>query len=404
MRILHVFDHSIPLHDGYSFRSKAILDMQKKLGWETIHITSSKHVLNSKLYELEETVDNLHFYRTLPYTGMLWKLPIINQLAVVKALKNRLEEIVIQIKPDIIHAHSPSLNGLGALKISKKLNIPLVYEVRAFWEDAAVDQGTSTDGGLRYKLTRNLETYVLKRVDAVTTICEGLRNDMIERGLPTQKITVIQNSVDPGKFIFNRPVNAELHQSLGLEGKNVIGFIGSFYSFEGMTFLVEAMPELLKLDKNIRLLLVGGGEEDEKIKDLVAKLGLEKEVLITGRVPHNAVQDYYGLVDIFVYPRKSIRLTELVTPLKPLEAMAQGKLVVASDIGGHRELIMPGITGELFESGSKAQMIEKILQLFSNRAAWIGRKQKAREYVEKERNWKTTVPKYEAIYKSLLNR
>ena len=402
MKILHVFDHSIPLHDGYSFRSKAILDGQRKLGWQTFHVTSPKHGLNSKTYEQEETVDDLHFYRTQPLTGKLWSLPVMNQLAVVKALEARLDQLVPMIKPDVIHAHSPSLNGLAAIKSAKKFNIPLVYEVRAFWEDAAVDQGTSKEGGIRYTLTKQLETYVMKRADAVTTICEGLREEIIQRGLPEQKVTVIQNSIDPEKFLFDGAVNQDLKRDLGLEDKKVIGFIGSFYAFEGVPLLIEAMPDLLEIDENYRLLLVGGGEDEQKIKHLIASLGLENKVILTGRVPHEKVQDYYSLVDIFVYPRHSMRLTELVTPLKPLEAMAQGKLVIASNVGGHKEMVKPGVTGELFTADSVESLVDTVVKLFNDQSCWQERKIRAREYVDTERNWEKTVQKYEPIYKSLM--
>ncbi|HAK91250.1 MAG TPA: glycosyltransferase WbuB, partial [Massilia timonae] len=128
------------------------------------------------------------------------KLPVLNQKQVIDGLVRRLSEIIPQIKPDVLHAHSPSLNAIAALKAGKKFGIPVVYEVRAFWEDAAVDHGTSTEGGLRYRLTRALETHALRQADAVTTICEGLRRDIVARGIPADKITVIPNAVDIDKF------------------------------------------------------------------------------------------------------------------------------------------------------------------------------------------------------------
>src|SRR5690606_18297091 len=176
MRVLHVLDHSIPLHSGYTFRTRSILREQRALGWETFHVTGSKQ--NSGEMR-EETVDGLHFYRTPFAASPLAKLPVLNQKQVIDGLVRRLSEVIPQIKPDVLHAHSPSLNAIAALRAGKKFGIPVVYEVRAFWEDAAVDHGTSTEGGLRYRLTRALETHALKRADAVTTICEGLRRDIV---------------------------------------------------------------------------------------------------------------------------------------------------------------------------------------------------------------------------------
>ena len=176
MKILHILDHSIPLHSGYTFRTKAILEQQRKLGWETLQVTSAKHHIAKA--EIEE-VDGLTFYRSEPIKDWLAKLPFLNQWAIVLSLEKRLNDIILQHKPDILQAHSPALNGWAALKAAKKHNIPLVYECRAFWEDAAVDHGTASEGGLRYYLTKMLETYILKQANAITTICEGLRTDII---------------------------------------------------------------------------------------------------------------------------------------------------------------------------------------------------------------------------------
>ncbi len=401
MKILHVFDHSVPLQSGYASRSRNILENQRKLGWTTEQITSPKHMISSGSNLDEEMIDGLHFYRTQVLDSGVWSLPIINQWGAVKATKSRITELIDKIRPDIIHAHSPVLNGLAALRVGRNKNIPVVYEIRAFWEDAAVDQGTSREGGLRYKLTQVLETKIIKDVDAVFTICDGLRKEIIKRGVPESKVTVVPNSIDSSRFTFNAPVNTQLQQKLRLNGKRVIGFIGSFFSFEGVPALVEVMPLLLKQNPDYRLLLVGGGEDEEKIIRLVRDMGLQDKVVLIGRVPHSEVKDYYSLADLFVYPRLSIRLTELVTPLKPLEAMAQGKLVVASDVGGHKEMIFPGKNGDLFSAGSIDDMVRVIAKTFESEYDWENRKQAGRVYVEHERNWITTVKKYESVYRCL---
>ena len=333
MKILHILDHSIPLHSGYTFRTKAILEQQRKLGWQTSHVTSSKQGVATA--PIEE-VDGFTFYRSEKPLGLFAKLPILDQWTIVQSLAKRLDEIIPEIKPDILHAHSPALNGLAALKVAKKHKIPLVYECRAFWEDAAVDHGTATEGGLRYRFTKMLETFVFKQADAITTICEGLRSDIVARGIPAEKITVIPNAVDIEHFAYGVEPEQTLRAQLGLQNKTVLGFIGSFYAYEGLPLLLEAFPKILEKQPETRLLLVGGGPQEALIKKKTNELGLEQQVIFTGRIPHDQVQDYYNQVDIFVYPRLSMRLTDLVTPLKPLEAMAQGRLVVASDVGGTR--------------------------------------------------------------------
>ena len=398
LRILHVLDHSIPLHSGYTFRTLSILREQRARGWETFHLTSPKQVGCSVL---EEDVDGWHFYRT-PVSVAKRSLPGMGEIALMRQLEQRLEEVARRVKPDVLHAHSPVLNAIPALRVGRRLGIPVVYEVRAFWEDAAVDHGTTREGSLRYRLTRALETYALKRVDHVTTICEGLRQDIVGRGIPENRVTVIPNAVDIEGFSVDGTADEALRQRLGLSGCTVVGFIGSFYAYEGLDLLVEALPRMLSLVPTLRLLLVGGGPQDSALKAQVKALGVEDKVIFTGRVPHQEVQRYYDLVDVLAYPRHSMRLTELVTPLKPLEAMAQGRLLVASDVGGHKELIQDGKTGVLFRAGSAESLADAVLRLLAQKASWPEFRKAGRHYVEAERSWARSVAAYPAVYKSIL--
>lgn len=401
MKILHVLDHSIPLHSGYTFRTRAILEQQRAMGWQTEHVTSIKHKGVQLAVEEIEEVEGLRFYRTLDSGGVLSSLPLLNQLAVVQSLRKRIEQVIVAVRPDVLHAHSPALNGMAALLAGRKHNLPVVYECRAFWEDAAVDHGTSGEGGLRYRLTKMLETYVFKQVDAVTTICEGLRNDIVSRGITAEKVTVIPNAVDIAQFRQGETPDAGLKAKLGLDGKVVLGFIGSFYAYEGLPLLLDAMPLMLVKYPDIRLLLVGGGPQEQLIKAKVEELNLSDKVIFTGRVPHSDVQAYYNLVDVFVYPRLSMRLTELVTPLKPLEAMAQGRLVVASDVGGHRELIRDGQTGSLFRANDKVSLADTVIKLLGSKSSWPLLQANGRMYVEQERNWAVSVANYKKVYEKI---
>lgn len=399
MKILHILDHSIPLHSGYTFRTRAILQAQRELGWETFHVTSSKH-LGAKARE--EEVDGYHFYRTDPAQFSMYRFPGINYVGIIRKLQHRIEGICQHIKPDILHAHSPALNGMAALLAGRTMGLPVVYECRAFWEDAAVDHGTSREGGLRYRLTRYLETYVFKKADAVTTICEGLRTEIISRGVPAEKVTVIPNAVDIERFPFMAEPDKVLKSELGLSCKQVLGFIGSFYAYEGLPLLLDAMPAILAINQDVRLLLVGGGPQEELLHEKVQMLGLNEVVVFTGRVSHDEVQRYYNLVDLFIYPRMSMRLTDLVTPLKPLEAMAQGKLVVASDVGGHHELIHDQETGVLFHSNDVNSLVESVCALLNAPEQWGRLRQNGRAYVDTKRNWPCSVDRYKNVYNSVL--
>lgn len=401
MKILHVLDHSVPLHSGYTFRTLSILREQRTLGWKTFHLTGTKQGSGDAL---EEQVDDMHFYRTPERSNGFSKLPILNQIFVINDLAQRLNNVVEVVKPDIIHAHSPVLNALPSLQVGRKFGIPVVYEIRAFWEDAAVDHGTSREGSLRYRVTRALESFAIKRADAVTTICEGLKNDILARGVSAEKVTVIPNAVNIKNFSVGASPDIQLAQDLGLDDKQILGFIGSYYAYEGLNILLDSLPRILAKKKNVRVLLVGGGPQEDALKVQAAQLNITDKVTFIGRVPHDQVQRYYNLIDVLVYPRLKMRLTDLVTPLKPLEAMAQGRLLAASDVGGHRELIQDEKTGILFKANDAISLADSVLSLLNSPEKWDELRQHGRIFVETERSWPVSVSRYENVYSYILNK
>ena len=400
MRILHVFDHTLPLHSGYTFRSAAILRNQRKLGWETFHLSGPRQL---GCDVLEEDADGLHFHRTPKPTGLLVKLPGSEPFAAMAAIEKRLLPLARDLQPDVLHAHSPVLDAVPAIRVGRKLGIPVVYEIRAFWEDAAVDHGSTREGSLRYRLTRALETWAVRNADAVTVICEGLRGDLVARGIDPAKITVIPNAVDIEQFEIGGRPDPELKMKLGLGSSRVLGFIGSFYAYEGLDLLIDALPAILRQMPDVKVLLVGGGPQDAALKRQVMALDLRDRVVFAGRVPHAEVNRYYDLVDVLVYARHLMRLTELVTPLKPLEAMAQGRLMVASDVGGHKELIRDGKTGVLFHAGSAGDLASKVVGILKYEQGWDNLRKNGRRFVETERNWAASVARYRGVYGSLVN-
>ena len=401
MRILHVLDHSIPLHSGYTFRTAALLREQRALGWQTFHLTSPKQGVTEQALE---TVDDLSFYRTVAATGAASGLPLLGQWQLMGQLTRRLREVAQEVRPDIIHAHSPVLNAVPAIRVGRELGLPVVYEIRAFWEDAAVDHGTTREGSARYRLTRALETWAIRKADHVFTICEGLRSDIAGRGVDPAKVTVIPNAVDTQAFQASQAPDPALKRSLNLDGKLVLGFVGSFYAYEGLDLLIQALPAILRANPAVALLLVGGGPEDARLREQVSRLQLDAHVVFTGRVPHKQVSRYYDLIDVLAYPRHSMRLTELVTPLKPLEAMAQQKLFVASAVGGHKELVEHMKTGVLFEAGNKDALAQALLDLLNHRQAWPALKANGRAFVESVRNWRNSVANYKPVYERITQK
>jgi len=396
-RILHVLDHSLPAHSGYTFRTRALMKAQAAKGWEVAGVTGVRH---PEPGPDGETVDGLTFYRTPPIAPA--RSPL-REWREIGALATRVEALARAWKPDVLHAHSPVLDGLAALRVGKRLGIPVIYEIRAFWEDAAVGNGTGRDGSLRYRLTKMVETYAVKSADAVAVICDGLRGDLIARGIDPAKITVSPNGVDLELFGDPPPRDDALAAELGLAADDaVIGYIGSFYDYEGIDDLIAAMPALVAAQPRARLLLVGGGPMEAALKAQAAASSASAHIHFVGRVPHDAVERYYSLIDILAYPRKKMRLTDLVTPLKPLEAMAQGKLVAASDVGGHRELIEDDATGSLFAPDDPAAIAAALAKLLENRDMWPERRRIARIFVETHRNWSSNILRYEPVYQRLL--
>jgi PEP-CTERM/exosortase A-associated glycosyltransferase len=229
-----------------------------------------------------------------------------------------------------------------------------------------------------------------------------LRSEIIAtRGIPASKLTVIPNAVNIEDFSVGGEKDRDLAARLGLEGKSVLGFIGSFYAYEGLDVLLQALPAMLARRPDIRVLLVGGGPQDAALKAQAQALGVQDQVVFTGRVPHSEVQRYYDLVDVLVYPRLKMRLTDLVTPLKPLEAMAQGRVLVASDVGGHKELIEHGKTGMLFKAGDPQALAEQVLALLAQPQQWPAMRAQGRRFVEAERNWAASVARYRPVYAAL---
>ena len=393
LRILHVLDHSLPLQSGYTFRTLSILREQRALGWDTVHLTTPKQ---GPTAAIEEAVDGWTFSRTPSVEG-------VGLLAQMRLTATRLAALARQTRPDLIHAHSPVLNALPSLWVGRRLRLPVVYEMRASWEDAAVDHGTTVVGSLRYRASRALESFALRHADQVTTICAGLRADICARGIAEDRVTVIPNAVDVTTFRFGVEADAHLRHSLGLDGCTVLGFAGSFYGYEGLDLLIEAARRMLPRHPTLRALLVGGGPQQDALKAQAAAAGIGDRVVFTGRVPHGDVQRYYELIDVLAYPRRSIRLTELVTPLKPLEAMAQGRMLVASDVGGHRELIRHAETGFLFQAGDAQALEQAVEDLLARRDLWPRIRAQARRYVEVERTWKASVARYGDVYARALN-
>ena len=365
-------------------------------------LTSPKHEESWKgSWYSQEEISGCKYYRTGAVVHNTF--PFEAEIRLMISLARRIQEVVEFEKPDILHAHSPILNAIPALWVGGRLGIPVVYEIRAFWEDAAVDHGTYKQSSLKYKLVRGLETWVCRKANHIGVLCQGLKDNLITRGIPSEKLTIIYNGVNADDFKPCEP-DEEFIENYNLKGKKVIGFIGSFYRYEGLDLLIDAFAHTSTTMPESVLLLVGGGEMEKELREKIQWLNLSEKVVMTGRVSHDCIPSIYASIDILVYPRYSMRLTELVTPLKPLEAMAMGKALVASDIGGHRELIRDNETGVLFPAGNKFALAESIESLLKDHALREKIEKQGAEWVKENHTWDKTTSVYTAMYAKALEK
>ena len=242
----------------------------------------------------------------------------------------------------------------------------------------------------------------MHRSDAVVTLAEVMKRQLVERGVPTEKITVIPNAVDVDAF---RPVPRDmgLAMQLGLApDEAVLGYVSSFAPYEGITYLIEALAILRDRGHRVRALLVGDGDERSRLEQKAAELGVADHVIFTGRVPHVQVLQYYSLIDLFIVPRTADRVSQLVTPLKPYEAMATARLVVVSRVEALREMVVEGSTGLAFEPENAADLARVVEPFLFDAEARMRMGASARQWVVAHRTWKQNGQTYRALYDSLV--
>ncbi|MGC8603420.1 MAG: glycosyltransferase, partial [Desulfomonilaceae bacterium] len=355
MKVLHILHRSVPGTHGYAIRSKEIISQLVAKGVETIVVTSPSQaplgVLDS---EHSEIIDGVRYFRSC---GKLLE-PTLEVKdgkygrATLRVLQNsnlfRMSwRIANKYKPDVIHAHSPFTCGLVGDLVGSLTGIPKIYEMRGIWEDQHTSRYGMATTSLRYRGVRFLENVALKRADRCFAISNALKDEIISRGIDSDKITIAPNGVDVRKFFPGKP-NVMLIEKLGLKNKLVMGYIGTFFYYEGLDLLAEAFQILASTYPSLVLLLVGDGELMPKLRDFASKSDYSDRFIFTGRIKNDLIVEYYKLFDILVLPRRDAREANLVTPLKPLEIMAMAKPLVASDIGGHREIVTDGLNGVLF--------------------------------------------------------
>jgi PEP-CTERM/exosortase A-associated glycosyltransferase len=387
--ILHVFDHALPEWSGYSIRSHNVLRALRARGLPVVGVAPSTSAVR-----FEEEVDGVPYVR-LPHASGL------GNLARMLRLYGDLRRQCAGRSVALVHAHNPARTGIPALWAARRARLPIVYELHGLWEEAAVGRRRMRPHSVRYRLGRQLETSLMRRVDVLAAISRGLIDEARRRGVAAERIVHVPNCVDAHRFRPRDP-DVELVDRHALHDKIVLGFIGSFFAYEGIEVLIRAFALLVRQFPAARLLLVGDGDVHGELCAEIERRQLQQHVVMPGRVSHAEVPRYYSICDVLVYPRPRSRLTEMVTPLRPLEAMAMGRAVVASDLGALREMVQHGATGLLVSPDDAAGLAAALATLAADPGLRRRLGEGARRFVVEERDWRSLAGVYEAAYARLL--
>jgi glycosyltransferase involved in cell wall biosynthesis len=401
-RVLHLLTNSLPYRqNGYSVRAQQIALAQRAVGLDPHLATRAGFPLSEGRAgaPAREHLDGVPYYRIRP------DMPLSGAPDVLATQTAAgLDALVAELRPAVLHPTTNHPNAQVALALRERYPLKVVYEVRGFLEETWVSR-TGGDGATadRYVLGRDVETACMAAADAVVTLSETMKADIVARGIPVGQVVVVPNAVDPARFA-PRPPDAALLARLGFErGETVLGYVSSMVAYEGIGYLIEATRILRDRGRRVRLLLVGDGEERGALEEQARALGLLDEGIarFTGRVPHGDVGAYYSIIDLFVVPRTNDRVSQLVTPLKPYEAMAMQRCLVVSGVGALLEIVQEGETGASFapeDPVSLADAVDPLLDAPAERAR-LGAN--ARAWVLEHRTWAHNGELYRALYERL---
>jgi len=401
--ILHIVTDALPSTSaGYTIRTQEIAVAQRAAGLDPHVATRIGFPVTAGAIDGRAivTVDGVPYHRLLP-----WVMPGRMDRLQAAHLR-RAARLTWRLRPSVLHAASNYANAVIALALRDATRLPVVYEVRGFWEDTWLSRhAASADLTLsdRYVRTRALETYCMTEADLVVTLGDAMREEIIKRGVPAQHVVIVPNAVSES---FLRPLPADggrLRASLGIQpDEQVVGLVSSLVAHEGIGTLLEAVKLLSDRGVRARALIVGDGPERTALQRQAAGLGLD--AIFTGRVPSSRVRDYHAVLDVFVVPRTPDRVCQLVTPLKPVEAMASGLPVVVSSVRALAEIVRDGETGLLFPPLAAGALADQLKQLLDNPELRRKLGASAREWVARDRTWAHNAARYREIYGRVLSQ
>jgi|TARA_B110000483_G_C18166694_1_gene531584 glycosyltransferase involved in cell wall biosynthesis len=333
-------------------------------------------------------------YNILKFDNYKWNN--LNLDDYIRAYSDAIIEFALIHKPCAIHAASDFRNGLAAALASKKLGIPFIYEVRGLWEITSASKNADFKTSSEFKAIKRLETLACQAADHIFTLTMGLKEELVNRGVDVNKIHLLPNAIDSSTLptLVNKDVG--FMNELKIENNEVIiGYIGSFVAYEGLDDLIRACAELINIGhNNFKLLLIGDGKVMPELKQLVLELDLNNKVIFTGRVLHEEVPKYYSLIDIAPFPRKPVEVCEMVSPLKPLEALAMEKAVLVSSVAAQKEMIIDNETGLIFNKGEISDLISKLSTLINDKDLRKTLGKNGKVWVTTNRSWKGVVQDY----------
>jgi glycosyltransferase involved in cell wall biosynthesis len=399
--ILHIVTDALPSTSaGYTIRTQEIAVAQRAAGLDPHVVTRIGFPVTAGAIDGRRlvTVDGVPYHRLLP-----WVMPGRADTLAEQHLK-RTARLVADVTPSVLHAASNFSNALIALALRDATQLPVVYEVRGFWEDTWLSRHTAAAASDlrrsdRYVRTRALETHCMQAADLVVTLGEAMRDEIIERGVNPRDIVIVPNGVS-AEFLQPLPDATQLKRDLGIkDGEYVVGLVSSLVAHEGIGTLLDAVKILNDRGIPTRALIVGDGPERAALQRQAAALGLD--AIFTGRVPMAKVRDYHAVLDVFVVPRTPDRVCQLVTPLKPVEAMASGLPVVVSAVRALGELVKDKLTGLLFPPLDAAALADALQLLFDSPELRRELGDNAREAVARDRTWEHNAARYREAYTRL---
>ena len=288
-----------------------------------------------------------------------------------------------KIKPDIIHAQNIGMGVPGFL--SKKL--------RSCSKKPYIVWCQGSDIYLDWRFKEFISKLVLKNADAVIALTEDMKMEI--QKICDKEIYVIPNGIDLKRF--ENLSREGVRRRLKITGEQkIIMFVGTLRSVKGLKYLIQAMDIIKQKDAEVKLMLVGDGEERQDLEKLVKELDLEDRVIFVGKVFNEKVPEYMAASDVFVLPSLSESFG-----IVNLEAMASGLPIVATKVGGLSEIVKDGENGFLVEPKNPEQIAKKVLLILENDKLRKKISKNNKEEVKKY-TWDEIANRLEKIYSGVL--